>query len=193
MSVFRVKLNNTQQGKLDKHPTTGAQMSTSKQRTVYVTGPNGVHRQLVDGETFTDSNYYKRFAYPQVSLEDAILEVVTDDGSVYSDVASENTYPKVYDITAAGVSTYEDNQADIATDTGGYAVFTQIKNKSASQAVRVRLNGSASAIFDLDADTTQVFNTGDLAITLVEIDNSDSGATDADIQILVSVKSVNNS
>ena len=39
MSVFRVNLNNGDQGKLDIDPTAGTQFSTSKQRTVYVMGP----------------------------------------------------------------------------------------------------------------------------------------------------------
>jgi len=199
MSVFRVALNNTQQGLLDLDPSgasagavtgqgLGPQMDPSIQRGVYVMGPNLINRLLIDGDTFTDCNYWKRFAYPQVSLEDAIVEVVTDDGSVYSDVAAENTFPKVYDITATGGSVFTDNVADIVAD-GGVATFAQITNQDASQDVTVRLNGIADSVFDLPADTTQVFNAGDLLITLIEIDNSLSGASDADIQILVSIRS----
>ncbi len=102
MSVFRVKLNNVDQGRLDLDPSThsagagygqlGDAFGVSKQRQVYVMGPKKINRLLSDGETFSDCNYWKRFAYPQVSYEQAIVEVVSDDGSVYSDVEEENTF-----------------------------------------------------------------------------------------------------
>lgn len=189
MSVFKVKLNNTAQGLLDKDPF-GNQFAVSKQRQMYVAGPNRTYRLLKDGDQFTDCNYWKRFAYPQVPLEQAFIEVVTDDGSVYSDLAVENVYPKVYDLTLVGGSTFTDNVADITGDTGGYATFVQITNKSLTQDVRVRLNGSASAVFDLAANHTQIFNTGDLVVSKLEFDNSSSGATDTDVQVVLSVKSI---
>jgi len=203
MSVFKVALNNTDQGLLDLDPSTasantvtggglGNQMQPSIQRGVYIMGPNLVNRLLIDGETFSDCNYWKRFAYPQVPLNEAFIEVVTDDGSIYSDVPSENTFPLVYDITAVGGSTFSDNQADIYGDTGGYATFAQITNNG-SGAIKVRLNGLTDAAFDLAAGDTQVFNSGDLSISLIEIDNSASGAADADVQIICSVRSICNS
>ena len=193
MSVFQVNLNNVEQGLLDTHPTTGVQNATSSQRNVYVMGPNHINRLLSDGEQFTDCNYWKRFAYPQVSLAEAIVDVITDDGSVYSDIESENTYPKVYDITAAAASVYTDNQADILGDTSGHAVFAQITNNGPSGSLKVRLNGIADGIFDLAFGDTQVFNSGDLSISMIEIDNSTSGNPESDVQIIVSVRSICNS
>jgi hypothetical protein len=202
MSVFRVKLNNTNQGQMDLDPSTASSVSagiglgtaftTSKQRTIYVTGPGSTWRKLSDGDTFTDCNYWKRFAYPQVELHEAFIEVVTDDGSIYSDVASENTYPKVYNVLIPQSTNFEDNVVDILTDTGGHAVFAQISNQG-STAVRVRVNGVADAVFDLPASTTQVFNSGDLSITKLEFLNNVSGGSTADVQVLLSVKSVCNS
>lgn len=204
MSVFKVALNNINQGNMDLNPGTatsisannhsqlGAAMNPSIQRTIYVAGPNHTYRKLKDGEQFTDSNYWKRFAYPQVSLADAFIEVVTDDGSVYSDVESENTYPKVYDLTVANGSTYTANVVDILGDTGGHAVFVQISNNGGT-AVKVRLNGTANAIFDLGASETQVFNNGDLSVTKLEFANTVSGGSSSAVQVLVSVKSVSNS
>lgn len=202
MSVFRVKLNNVRQGLLDRDPSTasagdlGDQMSTSKQRGVYVMGPNRINRLLKDGDTFTDCNYWKKFAYPQVSYENAFIEVVTDDGSIYSDVASENVYPKVYNLTISPDTTWDDagNFADILGDTGGYAVFAQITNKDASgDDLRMRLNGLSTAVMDLPANSTQVFNSGDLALSLIEFENPNSGSTDVDVQIVLSIRSVMNS
>jgi hypothetical protein len=191
MSVFRVQLNNRDQGLLDKHPTTGVQMTTSKQRQVYVMGPNHINRLMVDGETFSDCNYWKKFAYPQVPLNEAFIYVQTDDGSVYSDDPAENVFPKVYSLSVDADSDFEDNQADILTDTGGYAVFCQITNfGTTGQDVTVRLNGKSTAVFTLEDGTSQVFNAGDLALSLVEIANDASGATGpVTVEVLCSVRS----
>ena len=206
MSVFRVALNNVGQGLLDRDPSTassgavtgeglGDQMTTSRQRGVYMMGPNKINRLLIDGETFTDCNYWKRFAYPQVPYEEAIVSVVSDDGSVYSDIASENVYPKVYDLFVVDGTSFDDanNLVDIAGDTGGYAVFAQITNKSTHQDVRMRINGVTDAIMDVPAEYTQVFNSGDLSITKIEFANTASGASDtAPVQVVLSIRSTCN-
>lgn len=200
MSVFRVALNNNEQGNLDLDPSTntgttfgdlGDQIATSLQRQVYVMGPGKINRLLIDGETFTDCNYWKQFAFPQVSLEDAFVEVVTDDGSVYSDVPGENVYPKVFTRTIAGGSTFAtaNNIIDMLVDAGGPAIFAQIENQDGSQALTVRLNGDVNAIFDLSENETQVFNAGEMVISQIAFDNSLSGSTDALVQVLVSIKS----
>lgn len=201
MSVFKVTLNNSAQGMLDLNPATaipmtggqygnlGQEMSPSVQRTVYVAGPNRIYRKLKDGQQFTDCNYWKRFAYPNLPLDQAFITVVSDDGSVYSDISEENTYPLVYNLAVANVSTFAENVVDILGDTGGFAVFVQISNQG-STAVKVRLNGSANAIFDLGASETQVFNSGDLSITMLEFANTVSGGSETDIQVLVSVRTV---
>jgi hypothetical protein len=200
MSVFRVKLSNPKQGLLDKNPVTGLPFATSLQRTIFVTGPKKIQRRLADGETFTDCNYWKRFAYPQVALEDAFIEVVTDDGSVYSDDNSENTYPVVWKPGVAGTiaggtaSTGTNMSLDIVATYGGPAMFVQLKNTDGSHAIKVKLNGSSSAVITLEANSTQIFNSGDLVINKLEFDNSFSGAgTVATIEVLMSVKSVINS
>ena len=206
MSVFTVTLNNIGQGQMDLDPSTassisannhsmlGSQMAPSIQRTIYVCGPNGTHRKLKDGDVFTDCNYWKRFAYPQVSLADAFVTCTTDDGSVYSDTATENTFPVVYDLTLVHASTYTDeaNIADILGDNGGAAVFVQISNQG-STACKVRINGAATAIFDLAASETQVFNNGDLSITKLEFANTVSGGGTTTVQVLASVRSAVNS
>lgn len=192
MSVFRVKLNNADQGGMDINPATGAVSSTSYQRTIWVAGPNKINRKLKDGDQFTDCNYWKRFAFPQMPMDQAFIEVVSDDGSIYSDMKDENTYPKVYDLSVVNGSTYTANVVDILGDSGGHAVFVQIANQG-STAVKVRLNGVADAIFDLGGGETQVFNNGDLSITKLEFANTVSGGSDSNVQVLVSVKSVCNS
>ncbi len=188
MSVFKVKLNNIDQGKLDIDPTTGLPFTTSNQRTIYVTGPGRSYRKLRDGDQFTDCNYWKKFAYPQVPLADAFIEVVTDDGSIYSDVAEENTYPRVYTVTVAGGTAYADNVVDIIGDNGTVAVAADIVNKS-SQGVKVKLNGLATAIFDLDGNEQQTFNHGDTTLSRLEFNNTSSGASTATIQVILTLKS----
>lgn len=185
MSVFKVKLVNALN---DDSP------SPSIQRTIYVAGPKHTYRKLNDGDQFTDCNYWKRFAYPQVSLNDAFIEVVTDDGSVYSDVESENSYPKVYNLSVVNATTYtdEENIVDILGDTGGYAMFVQIANQGGTS-VKVRLNGTSDAVFDLGGGETQVFNDGDLNISKLEFANTVSGGATSAVQVLLSVRSVVNS
>jgi hypothetical protein len=189
MSVFRVNLNNSVQGTLDLNPATAAEFVTSVQRTVYVTGPNKIYRKLADGDTFTDCNYWKKFAYPQVPYDQAFIEVVTDDGSIYSDIPEENNFPTVYSLSVNDGTAFAANEADIVGDYGYPANFVQINSTDASGGdIRVKLNGLAGAIFDLKAGDTQVFNYGDLAVTKLNFDN-DSGS-DQTVQIIVSVKSV---
>lgn len=173
MSIFRVKLTNSSQGL----------MSGANQRSVFIMGPNKTNRVLKDGDTFVDVNYWKRFAYPQVSLEDAFIEVVTDDGIPYIDHKQVN-FPKVYDINAEANSDYDENQADIIGETGGSAVFAQITNKG-SEDVKIKLNNKSDAVIDLPAGSTQVFNAGDVFISGIKIKNESS--SNVDVQILVSV------
>jgi hypothetical protein len=175
MSKFRVKLHNDRQGTLD----VGA-----NQRTAFIMGPDQRNRLLKDGEIFTDSNYWKRFAYPQVSLEEAFIEVVEDDGSIFIDNKKEAIYPKVYDIVAEANSDFEDNKAEISKDTNGFALFAQITNKS-SQDIKFKLNGLNTAIIDLPAGSTQVFNSGDLVINLIEIKNESEDSVS--VQIVCSI------
>ncbi len=187
MSVFRVKLNNSAQGALDINPSTLLGFSSSIQRTIFVTGPKRIYRKLFDGDTFTDCNYWKKFAYPQVPYDQAFIEVITDDGSIYSEVEEENNYPQVYTLTVLDGSAFAANVCDIIGDTGAAANFVQINNASGGGDVRVKLNGLGGAIFDLNAGDTQVFNYGDLAVTKLNFDNS--SGSDADIQVIVSIKS----
>jgi hypothetical protein len=179
MSLFRVKLHNSRQGLMDVH---------DNQRTAYIMGPNRINRVLKDGEIFTDCNYWKRFAHPQLPLEEAFIEVVEDDGTIYSDSLADNTYPKVYDIIAAPESGFSDNKADIQGDSGSFALFAQITNKSEAEPVRIRINGLESAVLDLSAGNTQVFNAGEVTIGLLEVENS--GSETVHVQIVVSIRVV---
>lgn len=176
MSVFRVRLTNSRQGQLDIY---------DNQRSAYITGPNRINRKLQDGETFVDCNYWKRFAYPQVSLEEAFIEVVEDDGTVYSDQVQDNTYPKVYNISAAAGSSFTDNVADIEGDSGSFALFAQITNRS-EDAVSVRLNGMDSAVIDLPGNSTQTFNVGEMTIALLEVANASGNSVE--VQVVVSIR-----
>jgi hypothetical protein len=181
MSIFRVRLSNNRQGLLDIY---------DNQRTAYIMGPNRITRRLKDGDLFTDCNYWKRFAYPNVPLEEAFIEVVEDDGTIYSDLVANNTYPKVYNLSTAGGSSFSDNKADIARDSGSFALFAQISNHG-SESVRVRLNGMDTAIIDLPAGATQTFAVGDLTIGLIEVANP--SGEEVGVQIVVSVRVVSTS
>src|SRR5581483_7072011 len=185
MSVFKVHLNYPgQQGYLDYNPATaspgflGDQMQPSKQRTMYCAGPNRIYRELFDGMVFTDCNYWKRFAYPQCPYDVAFIEVLTDDGSVYSDIPGENTFPKVYSPYAvANTDTFDTNSIDIVGTLGGVGLFVQITNLGTSapnQNVQIELNGDVGPVMTLAATDTQVFNAGDLTISKLAFDGGTS-------------------
>lgn len=181
MSVFRVKLNNLAAGNMDEN-------EISYQRTIFVEGPNHTFRSLKHGDVFTDCNYWKRFAYPQMPLIDAFIEIVEDDGSIYADHTSdENTYPRVFDVTVLSGSGYEDNLVDFTEDhPNAYAIFVQINNKGNAN-LKVRINGSENAIFDLASNETQVFNHKDIIVTKLEFMNEDE--ENGSVQIISSIKS----
>lgn len=195
MSVFRVHLNYPgKQGYLDFNPATaspgflGNQMQPSKQRTMFCAGPNLIYRELFDGQVFTDCNYWKRFAFPQVPQETAFIEVLVDDGSVFSDISGENTFPKVYSPYSVLIAdTFATNFIDIVGTLGGVSQFTQITNLgtvSPGQDVTIELNGDVGAVMTLAAGDTQVFNAGDLTISKLAFDG---GAADTTLQIILSV------
>jgi len=177
MSVFRVRLSNSRQGRLDVY---------DNQRSAYIMGPNRINRLLKDGETFVDCNYWKRFAHPNLPLEEAFIEVVEDDGTVYSDQIQDNTYPKVYNISAAPGSQFKENRADVQGDSGSFALFAQITNRSDSEEVRVRLNSLDTAIISLPAGSTQVFNVGEVTIGVIEVENPSESAVE--VQVVVSIR-----
>jgi len=180
MSVFKVKLTNINQGLLD----TNAQSSgTSVQRGVWIMGPNKINRLLLDGATFTDSNYWKRYAYPQVPYDQAIVETVTDDGSVWADnpvgartfgVASTFTPAAAYNTT---------NVIDYLSTYGSYAKYVQISTTGANTTCRI--NGSVELTVTTSA--SQIFNPGDLDIAKLEFKGS--GAT---VSVFAAVASVQN-
>ena len=194
MSVFKVHLNYPgKQGYLDFNPATaspgylGNQMQPSKQRTMFCAGPNLIYRELFDGQVFTDCNYWKRFAYPQVPQETAFIEVLVDDGSIFSDIPGENTFPKVfYPYPVAAADTFATNFIDIVGTYGSAATFVQITNLGtiANQDITVELNGDVGAVMLLAAGDTQVFNAGDLAITKLAFDGGVGATT---LQIILSL------
>ncbi len=213
MSVFRVKVQHLTQGLLDLDPSThplatgsgtepatygqlgepfgtdfAASGTASLQRQMFAAGPNRSYRLLKDGDTFTDCNYWKRFSFPTVAAEFAFIEVVTDDGSIYSDVPGENTF-------AAGATetlstTIADTVIDFVTTYGGPATFLQVHNTDGSIAIDGELNGDVAITFRLLAGEIQIFNSGDLQITLLRL-VADSGTPDA--RWIASIRSVCNS
>lgn len=200
MSLFRVKLQNNVQGRLDMDPTShplaagqnaiygdlGDPMATSKQRQIFVAGPLRRYRLLKDGDTFTDCNYWKQFdvAYG-CDASRSFIETITDDGSVWSDVASENSYG--VGATETLTTDYADTVVDFVLTYGAPANFLQVQNLDASLKISGELNGDTNLTFTLAAGATQVFNVGDLAITKLRLKGA-SGTPQA--SYLASLRSV---
>lgn len=197
MSVFRVKLTASNQGLLDSN---AVSTGTSIQRTVYVMGPHKTNRKLDDGDVFTDSNYWKRFTAAVAGADNAFIEVVSDDGSVYTDdspvdaTANAGTFPVVYDFTLTSGDTYAVNTAagkvaDFLGTYNSYADFCQIT--TSTNVCKCKINGSSSAIFDLSTSVVQVFNPGDIRITKLEFQNTSGG--NSVVQIVAGVQVASNS
>ena len=217
MSVFQVNLQSIYQGKMDLNPSTatpvlvgdngtpylGSQMNPSIQRTINVAGPQGIYRELTDGQTFTDCNYWKRFAYPQVPLSQAFITVVTDDGSPWSDYTpGENNYPLAFgggvtSYTVSTTDTFATNYIDILGSYGSYATFVQITNNGtlAGQNIQVQLNGSNNSIIALAYGQTQTFDVGDFAISKLAFKSGVTGTSAANttVQVVLAVQSIPNS
>jgi len=155
---------------------------------MFVSGPNGVYRELVDGSYFTDCNYWKRFAYPQVSRENAIVEVISDDGSIFSNDPSENTFPVVTNVTTVTTSIVE--AINYLTLYNSFASFIQISNNGGDDVV-CELNGLPSAQLTIPNGHTQTFNNGDLQITSLGFSATIGGSTS--VQIIAGVKSISHS
>jgi hypothetical protein len=194
MSVFVVNLNSAAQGQLDLDPSTdtvatygnlGTAFTVSNQRQIWVAGPNRSYRLLKDGETFTDCNYWKQFTVDGGCAEErAFLEFayLGDDGTIWSDVPSENTYGIGGSGTAdSSADTTDDGTADstlinFMTRYGAPAKFLQVQNTGGTNALVGTLNGNTDLTFTLIANATQTFNVGDLAVTKLSL-VSTSGTT----------------
>ena len=196
MSVFRVKLTAGNQGLLDSN---AVSTGTSVQRSIFVMGPHKTNRKLKDMDTFTDSNYWKRFTAAVVGTDNAFIEVITDDGSTWVDGDPKNpsnagVFPVVYDFTLTTGDTYAVNTAagkvaDFLGTYNSYAVYCQIT--TSTNACKCKINGSSSAIFDLTTSTVQVFNPGDFQISTLEFQNTSGG--NSVVQIVAGVQGVSNS
>ena len=203
MSVFRVKLQNMVQGRLDMDPSTyvpgagygqlGNPFGASRQRQVYIMGPGHINRLLKDGDTFTDCNYYKQYCYPYCTLDRAILELVSDDGSVWSPIPGESLTPVVLTLTIDNGDVFADTAIDIITTYGGPSIATQIQNNDDATPVQVRLNALDSAVFTLAAGDQQVFNSGDLIVSELAFENTVSGGGSVAVQVILSIESACNS
>lgn len=181
MSVFKVQLNNIQQGLLDLDPTTdpnasgtnaiygdvGTPFSVSLQRQIWVAGPNRRYRLLKDGATFTDCNYWKQFAYPQTSYDKAFISVVTDDGSIWSADPSENVFTEGATVTLT--TNFSDTVIDFVNTYGGPAQFLSVQNLDATIKITGELNGNTNVTFVVDAGSTMMFNQGDMVITMLRL------------------------
>jgi len=192
MSVFQVKLKTAATGTLD---TQVDGSGNSLQRQAYVMGPKRINRLMVDGEQFSDCNYYKQFCVYNATSNPtgceaaaAILLLVSDDGAPYSSVPAEQTF--AWSTVAGGVDSGNAAFAtikDFATDFGSYAVSAIIANVSDTAEV-IRINGTAE--FSLAIGATQVFNTGDLVISKIE---SKAAGAAKKVTVFAGVKSVSNS
>ncbi len=147
----------------------------------------GAQVYIEQGESFTGSNYYKRFTYAgmiangvseAVAGADSILITTVDDGLAFSETVTGPNNPRVYnnDIAPASERLY-----DFIADLGGPAEFCTIES---DEDVHVFLNTNANAKYTLAAGTSITFNAGELLLNNITVANAVSGAANAVVQII---------
>ena len=148
----------------------------------------GAQVYIEQGESFSGSNYYKRFTYAgmvangvdeTVARSEAILETTVDDGLAFNESVAGPNNPRVYlnDIAPASERLY-----DFQTDLGGPAEFCSIES---DEDVHVYLNTNANARYTLAAGGSITFNAGELLLNNITIANAVSGASNATVQVIV--------
>jgi hypothetical protein len=147
----------------------------SAQRTIYAMGPNKINRKLKDGERFTDCNYWKRFAYPQVPYNEAFIEVVTDDGSVYID-GQPSSFVRTYTESVTAGTDFDDGytDVDIYGDNSGYATWAII---TPDVTIQVQVNGVETSQFSITGGTSYTFNVGEILLSSLQLARSASSGT----------------
>jgi len=186
--------NRLAQGALDTAIGTGIQVTGNQitgtqtyfpsiQRQMYAMGPNKTSRKLKDGSIFSDVNYWKRFSYPTLPVDQAFVFTLNDDGSVWNDFGP-NSFIKTYSFTVLhGGGTHF---VDVLGDNGNAASFAMIQTVGTA-ALSVSFNGAAAII--LAGGTTTIFDNGDILITSINFTNND-GAVDETVTIVLSILNV---
>lgn len=160
--------------------------AVSVQRTIYVDGPNLVKRELNDGQLFTDCNYWKQFAYPQISIDQAFIEVVTDDGIPF-DYNSQTSIPKVYSLTVANGTGFATNVRDILGTFGVAANSASVSVTGAN--VVMRINNDPGADYPIVSGGSVEFSSGEVQISSLAFSNLVSGGSTATVLILFTLPS----
>jgi hypothetical protein len=156
MSLYRVRLSNIDQGRLDRNPYQ-QQMPTSIQRSIYVAGPFGTYRKLMDGSVFfEDTTYWKQFAYPQVSLSQAFIDVLGDQANVSDNFSYTtgriwrgqilNSPPAIFDVT-------DKTHLSFSVDSDDFAVLMPI-----DQEITSTYDSDKNFVYTLPKDKYIIFN-----------------------------------
>jgi hypothetical protein len=184
MSKFKVNLRQGRAGRLD----TSAVAGVSFQRTVHISGPDGVNKEYVDGQVFEESNFYKCYCLPACKPEDAKLQILEDDGREY---APNSKHPVIFTkVINAHSNCLPEYTIDAKRDCHGTIVAAQITNRCATgsgEDINVKFNKSNSAILEIMAGETQTFGKDDFNISNIDfINNTDHNIK---MQVLISVVS----
>ncbi len=161
-------------------------MSTFKNITVadlWLGTPEGARMKVAPGATFTGSNYYQRFTAAG-GMADPILECLSDDGIPYSPLSVPNTL-RSWEFLVAPGEDWADHRINFLDPTvfGAPAQFVQIMVDDSP--VLVRVNGDPRSTFRMDADSTQVFNKGELLLGMIEFKNPHpSGGVPSSLRLL---------
>jgi len=186
MSVFQVKLNQTNlfQG---NQPSSQARFldqslisGSSIQRSFYAMGPNKTSRKLADGATFVDVNYWKRFAFPTLPVDQAFIVVISDDGSPWYEDSINNSFDKIYTPTIndntqgenpSGSHYSSSNFIDVIGDNGSPAISAMFYLTGSGTYPTFYFNGLTPGVV-IPLNTSLFLDVGEFPITNIAIDNT---------------------
>lgn len=191
MSTFQVRLNQTQLSQ-GNQPTSQARFldqsiisGRSIQRSFYAMGPDKTSRKLKDGDIFNDVNYWKRFAFPVLPLDQAFIVVLNDDQTIWNDNPIDNHFPASYNFNVNDNTDYSSNVADILNDYGSLAVSIQIQVTGSGTAPIFRFNGSAT--YAIAPGFISIFDNSKFPTSKIEINNQQAGHAFCTVSILLNI------
>jgi hypothetical protein len=157
--------------------------SNNTQAEIIVEGPTGIKRVLSPGESFTGSNFYKRWVAANM------LTLDEDDGSTWidGDPASGKVL-RTSNVVIGGASGFDDNELDYEALIGGPASFVQITCVSGT--VTVRINEDSNTDMVIEADVTQTFQQGDLFVSKIQFSTDFSGGSASTVVVLATGRPV---
>ncbi len=150
---------------------------------IWIETEDGGNRSVKYNQTFSGSNFYKRYTSDTLPLDQVILVTITDDGLPWAAGGVANVLRSI-EASIPPNSHWGDFYYDFTPSSvlGGPAIFLQVIVEDA--AVRIKINSQDGSAFTMDAGTSQVFNTNELLVSNISFINPATSGSNANIRVL---------